>query len=410
MVWRHACAALIVLLIGGCGASRPDPGAKEHLACGLERFSVADVFGGLQAYQRVQTGVGAPPAEFNVLALSAGGEFGVFGAGFVRGWREAGLAAWPVSSQNIQIVTAVSAGALLATHVFIGEESFLHEVLPKIGREQLFKGRRLSLLWANAFLDDEGKNRNQREIVLPERVIDAVAKVPPGRFLYVGVTDMDSGRFLQVDMARLARELQPRELRDNCYRAVIGASTAIPVLMAPKFVDSMMLSDGAVRHHLFNPVAPPESMDRSLRRRILAVIHGDLLPAEPLRCADAPGRICNGLVPIALRTAALSADQGMQDSLRAVEQLARQPVAESSEPMFDTFYVTARRAIAGCARVRATACTGGADARDAGYCVAYMRCLADQGRAEGLATAGNVSPWQSFGALVGVPSPAQGPK
>ncbi|MFN7121294.1 MAG: patatin-like phospholipase family protein, partial [Hydrogenophaga sp.] len=322
------CALLLVLLMG-CGASRPSPDSDDHLACDLQRFVVSDVFGGLQAHQGAQAQRAETPKEFNVLALSAGGELGVYGAGFLRGWREAGAAAHPVPLSRVHVVTAVSAGALLATHLFIGDEPFLHEVLPQIGQDDLFGKRYFSLLWSNAFLDDAGKDRNQRETVLTSRVIDAVAKQPPGRFLYVGVTDLDSGRFLQIDMTRLSREIEPVALRDRCYRAVIGASTAIPVLMSPKFVDNMMLSDGAVRQHVFLPVAPPQTMRPDVQRRLLVIVHSELLSAEPTGCGAVQGQTCNGWLPIALRTANLSASQGLQDSLRAVEQLARQPVAGS---------------------------------------------------------------------------------
>jgi len=45
-----------------------------------------------------------------ILVLSGGGQKGGFGAGFLKGWRERG------GRPQFDVVTGVSAGALLATH------------------------------------------------------------------------------------------------------------------------------------------------------------------------------------------------------------------------------------------------------------------------------------------------------
>ena len=49
-----------------------------------------------------------------ILELSGGGQYGAFGAGFLKGWREAG------TRPEFDIVTGVSTGALLSTHAFLG--------------------------------------------------------------------------------------------------------------------------------------------------------------------------------------------------------------------------------------------------------------------------------------------------
>ena len=187
MARKSGVALLLGLVLAGCGSSRPTA-SPPVLDCGLERFVVADIFSGWHGFDRGQRsaaqGAAAAQRPLNVLALSAGGELGVFGAGFLRGWREAGAAAQPVDRGDIQIVTGVSAGALLATHAFLGKDVFLHEILPDIGRDALFSTRTLSLLWANALLDDAGKDKSQRDDVLQDEVISEVAvETKPGHFL-----------------------------------------------------------------------------------------------------------------------------------------------------------------------------------------------------------------------------------
>jgi len=395
---RTALLALAVLA-AGCGAPTPT-GSPDRLDCDLARF--------------VAPAVAAGPAaagDFNQLVLSAGSELGVYGAGLLKGWGEAGAAAVPVARQQIHAITGVSAGALLASHAFLGRDAFLADTLPAIGLDQLLAPRWLSLLWANARFDDAGKNRNQREVVLTDELINAVAQDRSGRQLQIGVTDLNSGRFLAIDMLRLARELQPESRRNDCYRAVVGASTAIPVLMGPKFVDGLMLTDGAVRRPLFALRPPAGALAPGAQRRLLVLLHHDLATA-PAQCqgdnAGGQGHTCNGLLAVAARSAELATDQAMKDALRAVQALARQPSpAGDGQALFDSHYATAAQAMAACAPTRRSACPRGQGGGDPLFCVPYMQCLTAQGVAAGRAMAGGNSPWQRFEALDldGAPAP-----
>lgn len=401
MKWMHVLAIVVAIAITACGASRPT-GPSDQLDCRLDRFVVDDVFAGIQAFTAKQSPTGntamTSDAQVNVLALSAGGELGVFGAGFLRGWQSVGESAHPVSRNRIHVVTGVSAGALLASHAYLGDDRFLYEVLPSIGFRDLFASRSLSLLWSNSILDDSGKNENQAKVVLTDEVIDAVAGSDQGRFLYIGVVDVDSGRFLQIDMVRLAREISPVRLRNACYRAVVGASTAIPVLMGPKFVDGRMLADGAIRHHLFAPFRPEKTWADGVRGRLFVVVNQDISKVETVACDGRPGETCNGLLPIAKRVATLATDQALKDSLRSVESLARHVPPGGPGRYLDTFYVAATTGVNACIKSKAE-CETGTAGNSGGYCSSYMKCIAGAGLAAGQATASDQSPWRSFNDL-----------
>jgi predicted acylesterase/phospholipase RssA len=401
MNWMHGLTIVVAIATTACGSSRPT-GSSDQLDCRLDRFVVDDVFADIQAYAAKQSTTGnfvmTSDAHVNVLALSAGGELGVFGAGFLRGWQSVGESARPVSRNRIHVVTGVSAGALLATHAYLGDDRFLYEVLPSIGFRDLFASRSLSLIWSNSILDDSGKNENQAKVVLTDEVIDAVARSDQGRFLYIGVVDVDSGRFLQIDMLRLAREVSPVGLRNACYRAVVGASTAIPVLMGPKFVDGMMLVDGAVRHHLFTPFRPENAWTDGVRGRLFVVVNQDISKVETVACEDRVGKTCNGLLPIAKRVATLATDQALKDSLRSVESLARQVPPGGPGRYLDTFYVTATTGVNACIKSKAE-CETSTAGNSGGYCSSYMKCIAAAGLAAGQATASDQSPWKSFNDL-----------
>ena len=46
-----------------------------------------------------------------------------------------------------------------------------------------------------------------------------------GQFLYIGMVNFDTGKFVRVDTVKLAKNLQPTSIRDLCYQAIIGASS-----------------------------------------------------------------------------------------------------------------------------------------------------------------------------------------
>lgn len=377
---RAALATLIALLIAGCGAARPTR-PPDLLACGLERFAVKDVYTQWRIYRSTIAGTQSLSDEkpsFNVLALSAGGEYGAYGAGFLVGWAALGNAAKPSPRADIQVVTGVSTGAILATHAFLGDDLGIEEIYRAISGRKIYRERSgLEYLWANSLLDTAGKDK----LIADGLTSSAIQRVADskGRFLYIGIVDLDTGRFLRIDMVALAGTIQPKSLRDDCYRAVIGASSAIPIAFPPKFVDEMMLVDGGARRHLFLTELPDDAKKPGVVRRLYSFVHGDL----DVGCT----RTKNGVLQIAGRAAALFTDQGFKDSLRLSHQLAIEAVPSSSgpatEPLFETYYSTAADAAQVCApKLAECTKTGGALADDQ-FCNPFMNCLADRGREDG---------------------------
>ena len=258
---RVLAAVFLPALVASCGSMRPSGPPDAH-DCGLSQFEVASPFSAWGEYRRalIRTqGLSDPNPSFNVLALSAGGEYGAYGAGFLSGWSSVGDAAKPSPRRDIQVVTGVSTGAILATHAFVGMDSEIEAIYRSLSGPVLYKPRStFALLIANSLLDASGKEALIAKH-LERKLINAVAAAPAGRFLYLGVVDMDTGRFLQIDMLKLARTIKPLERRDDCYRAVVNASSAIPIAFPPVFVDARMLADGGARRHLFVTDLPPEA-------------------------------------------------------------------------------------------------------------------------------------------------------
>jgi hypothetical protein len=376
------------LLASGCGSMRPS-GPPEALDCGLDRFVVRDIYedwGVFRAKQSRLEALDSPNPSFNILALSAGGEFGAYGAGFLSGWRSIGRGALPGPRTDIQIVTGVSTGAILATHAFLGKDDEIEAKYRSLSGDQVYKSRSLlELIRANSLLSADGKDRLIEENVTDD-VIDEVARAVDGRFLYIGLVDLDSGRFLRIDMLRLARGLQPSKLRNSCYRAVVGASSAIPIAFPPKFIDDMMLVDGGARRHLFITELPKEAKLPNVERRLFSLVHGDL----DVGCSKTK----NGVLQIAGRSADLLTDQGFKDSIRLADSLAKEPVEDgSSKPLMKTYYAAAADAARACQPTRVGCQSPAGTLSEDMFCQAFMNCLADHGKEDGRAVASGNRQW-----------------
>lgn len=141
------------VVVTGCGSVRPS-GPPDALACGLDRFVVRDIYEDWSVYRARQLRLEAlddPNPSFNVLALSAGGEFGAYGAGFLSGWGSVGKSALPSRRTDIQVGTGVSTGAILATHAFLGKDTEIEAKYRSLSGKQIYKSRSLlELIQANS--------------------------------------------------------------------------------------------------------------------------------------------------------------------------------------------------------------------------------------------------------------------
>ena len=166
----------------------------------------------------------------NILALSGGGAGGAFGAGALVGLSRCG------ERPRFDVVTGVSAGALIAPFAFLGpdwdgelEEAFLggraeHLLQPRgvdfLFRPGYFKGKPLVQL-VNHFAT--------------ERLVEEVARqAAQGRLLLVATTDLDKEEAVIWDLGAVAAQGGERAL--SLFRAVLTASASIPGLFPPVLI------------------------------------------------------------------------------------------------------------------------------------------------------------------------------
>ena len=275
---------------------------QNHAAVGLQRLRNSSKDGIVRA-----------------LALSGGGAGGAYGAGALVGLSRAG------ERPQYDLVTGVSAGALIAPFAFLGPEwdSQLTAAFTS-GADQ-----RMSLhgLLAVPF----GVRRRTEALhalvnhYVTSALINAVAKeAARGRVLWVATTDLDKEETVIWDMGAIAA--RGGEPARRLFRDVLVASASAPGVFSPVLVDVQeagnsydeMHVDGNASTSLFiAPVAAyfallePHSLEGA---RIYVLING--------RIIDAPETTPFRLAPIMSRTLSVALRHMSSAQVIAVDQFA----------------------------------------------------------------------------------------
>ncbi|WP_308917063.1 patatin-like phospholipase family protein [Jannaschia sp. LMIT008] len=244
------------------------------------------------------------PVRFRVLALSAGGQFGAFGAGLLSGWgAERGA---------FDLVTGVSAGAILAPVAFAGP-AFDDALSFYDGLDDTAIYRRDllgALTGAPAVTDAAPLRAALRARVTPALVNAVAARGARGGRLLVGVTNLETTGGEVFDLTAAATGPNARD----CIVAALMASAAIPGLLPPQNVNGSLYADGGLRSHVFLQAIDDARRDAARRtgRRVVVdahiVVNGAL---DPPRTGTADATLL-GIVDRAVTTLA---DEVLRDSI-----------------------------------------------------------------------------------------------
>jgi predicted acylesterase/phospholipase RssA len=172
----------------------------------------------------------AAGGRINVLALSGGGSGVAFGAGALVGWTRSG------TRPEFQIVTGVSAGALLAPLAFLGP-SWDHTVSEAFSggpTQHLLQSRWIRALFGASVFRGEPLVELVDRYVTDDMLRAIAAESSRGRLLLVGTTDLDHERTVIWDMGRIAAEGGERGRR--LFRDILVASASIPGIFPPVLI------------------------------------------------------------------------------------------------------------------------------------------------------------------------------
>lgn len=193
----------------------------------------------------------------NLLALSGGADDGAFGAGLLIGWGEKG------DRPQFDLVTGVSAGALIAPFAFIGAEydKQLSEIFTNYGGDQIYQANILAgILGGPGLALNDPLKRLINKYVDKSMVRRLAEERAKGRILLIGTTNIDVQRPVFWDIGRIAQTNHQHSVQ--LIRDVLVASAAIPGVFPPvrikvkaggKQYEELHVDGGTTREVFFSP-------------------------------------------------------------------------------------------------------------------------------------------------------------
>ena len=187
------------------------------------------------------------PPVIDQLILSGGGDYGAFGAGFLKGWKTMS-ASDPLGRPRFDVVTGVGTGALIAPFAFVDDPAADATIVDvyRNPRPDWVRVRSLAILPHHISLAEvPGLEREVRTHVTPELVARIADPTNAGRLLFVKTTNLDDGSpqiFYLVPEAR--RAVQTGDV--SRFHTILLASAGVPGVFPYREIDGTMLVDGAV--------------------------------------------------------------------------------------------------------------------------------------------------------------------
>lgn len=265
---------LLALLSSGCASlvvrdPVPEPMVAEARVPGLgnARYwgdeAPADVATELRRHLPGISKLAESPPErgrpvVNYLALSGGGDDGVFAAGLLAGWTKSGR------RPRFEVVTGISAGALIAPFAFLGPayDKELEAMWTGHTSSDLITPQPLAVLLGGSALVDTQPLADLIAHYVDRRFLDTVAQeYRKGRLLLIGTTNLDAQRPVVWNMGEIALSSRPEAV--TLFRQVLLASASLPVAFPPmhiqveaggKVLDELHVDGGTTRKVFVAPL------------------------------------------------------------------------------------------------------------------------------------------------------------
>lgn len=253
---------IVFVIISGC-ATRP-PALPEEYSHKLPwgaidlnikktgKFTIRDSLGSVLKNKAHDHSGSNGTVPLNILTLSGGGTRGAYGAGLLYGWTESG------NIPEMDVVTGVSTGAVMATFVFLGGDELvkLKNFYTKSNTEDIYTSSWLSFF--SAYLMNPAPLKKLFKNHFNEKLLDKVAaEHAKGRRLYIGSTNLDTGQLIVWDMGAIASS--NRADKYQRFADIIYASSAMPIFLPPQYMSVdikneeyfQMHVDGGIYSHVF---------------------------------------------------------------------------------------------------------------------------------------------------------------
>lgn len=250
----------------------------------LDRLLAAEM-PALKARAKARKATGSPLS--NMIAISGGADDGAFGAGLMVGWGESG------TRPEFDLVTGISAGALVAPFVFVGKEydTELSQIFTVHDAGDIYTADVMAGLFGGDALADSTPLANLITKYVDQRLLNRVAEErAKGRLLFIGTTNLDAQRPVYWDMGRLAQSRHPSAV--ETFRKVLLASASVPGVFPPvrfavsangRNFEELHVDGGPTREVFFAPSdfsfrAVDKALGQTTPRRLYIIRNGKLGP------------------------------------------------------------------------------------------------------------------------------------
>jgi predicted acylesterase/phospholipase RssA len=184
----------------------------------------------------------------NILEISGGGPNGAFGSGVLVGWAEAG------TRPKFDIVTGISAGALLSTFAFLGEpedDAVIADLFTGMKKDDVSTKAGGVLRFAfgdNSLMDNRPLIEMLQKLITAKTLDRVAAEARKGRLLFVGLFNLDYRQLWAFDLTGLAESGEADAL--DTYRKILLASASPPIIFPPVEINGSLFADGGTRDRL----------------------------------------------------------------------------------------------------------------------------------------------------------------
>lgn len=221
-----------------------------------------------------------------ILALSAGGADGAFGAGVMAGWTANG------NRPKFDVVTGVSTGALLSVLSFLGPQydNLARELYTQQTNDRIFKSRGLNGLFSDSLYDNSPLKTQIEKHINADMLAKIAAEHKKGRRLYVATTNLDAGQLVIWDMGEIA--MGGRSDPVQHFQKVLRASASVPGFFQPVYIKpkrGVQLRQAHVDGGVKEPILYADFMGRSAatQKDLYMIVNGstrrfnDSVPVKP---------------------------------------------------------------------------------------------------------------------------------
>lgn len=261
-------AILCICVLSACSAIRPDE--SQDIRTQTPQEAVDLLHGPILPGDTAET---TNDNKHTVLALSAGGADGAFGAGVLAGWTAHG------SRPKFDVVTGVSTGALLSVYAFLGAEydDLVRELYTNQTNETIFRKRGLGGILSDSLYDNEPFKEQIEDNITPELLEKVAAEHDKGRRLYVATTNLDAGELVIWDMGLIAKGGRTNPVQH--FQKVLRASASVPGFFQPVYIKpkrGVQLRQAHVDGGVKEPVLYANFMGKSAlkERHLYMIING----------------------------------------------------------------------------------------------------------------------------------------